>query len=302
MFSFLRVVKFAFQDFFRNFSLSIMTILMLVLMLLSTNVFVSVRALTDRAVASVQDQIDVSIYFNPQSPQEKITEVQTHLKSFPEVVTSTFLSQEDVLKKFKETHSKNEQILSSLDELGENPLGATLIVKTRDPKDYEKIISALNVPEYEQVIEAKTFATTENTIDRIHTITTNVQKFVLILGILFTVISLLVIFNTIRVAIYTHRTEISIKKLVGATNWFIRGPYIIQSLIFSVVSVILTFAIILAVVRFIDPYIQVVFAEPAFLTTYFFSHILVLFGIELGAVFLLTLLTTSIAMRKYLKV
>ncbi len=302
MFSFFRVIKFAFQDFFRNFSLSIMTILMLLLMLLSVNVFVSVRALTDRAVASVQDQIDVSIYFHPQTTAEKIREVENYLQSFPEVVTSTFLSQEQVLNNFKQTHSKNEKILASLDELGENPLGATLIVKTRDPKDYQKIITALNVPEYEEVIEAKTFATTENTIDRIHLITTNVQKFVLVLGILFTAISLLVIFNTIRVAIYTHRTEISIKKLVGATNWFIRGPYIIQSFIFSLISVCLTFAIILAVVRFIDPYIQVIFSEPMFLTTYFFSHILVLFGIELGAVFLLTLLTTSMAMRKYLKV
>lgn len=147
MFSFFRVIKFAFQDFFRNFSLSIMTILMLVLMLLSTNVLVSIRALTNRAVAAVQDQIDVSIYFHPAATTQEITEVRDHLKSFPEVVTSTFLSQEEVLKRFKETHSQNQQILSSLDELGENPLGSTLVVKTRDPQDYQKIITALNVPE-----------------------------------------------------------------------------------------------------------------------------------------------------------
>ncbi len=302
MFSFFRVIKFAFQDFFRNFSLSIMTILMLVLMLLSTNVLVSIRALTNRAVAAVQDQIDVSIYFHPAATTQEITEVRDHLKSFPEVVTSTFLSQEEVLKRFKETHSQNQQILSSLDELGENPLGSTLVVKTRDPQDYQKIITALNVPEYEKIIEGKTFATTQGTIDRIESITNNVEKFVVLLGILFTVISLLVIFNTIRVAIYTHRIEISIKKLVGATNWFIRGPYFIQAFLFSLIALALTMGIIFFSVGFIDPYITVVFGEQSFLTNYFSSHILVLFGTELGVVFLLTLFTTNLAMRKYLKV
>lgn len=302
MFSFFRVLKFALQDFFRNFSLSIMTILMLILMLLSMNILVTIRALTEKAVAEVKDQIDVSIYFRPDATIEQVNEVKGHLQSFPEVVTSTFLSQAEVLEQFKQTHSQNQQILSSLDELGENPLGPTLMVKTRDPKDYKKIFTALDIPEYKKFIEDKTFATTENTIDRIRVITTNVQKFVLLLGVLFTIISLLVIFNTMRIAIYTHRIEISIKKLVGATNWFIRGPYFIQALFFSVVSVAITAGIIFSSAGFIDPYIQVVFGESQFLTNYFSSHILFVFGIEFAGVFLLTLLTTNVAMRKYLKV
>ena len=124
----------------------------------------------------------------------------------------------------------------------------------------------------------------------------------MLLGILFTTISLLVIFNTIRVGIYTHRMEIAIKKLVGATNWFIRGPYIMQALFFSFFAVVLSTFIILGSTRFIDPYISVVFHENQFLTNYFFSHILVLFGTEFVAVFFLTLVTTSLAMSKYLKV
>lgn len=302
MFSFFRVLKFSLQDFFRNFSLSIMTILILILMLLSINILVTIRALTEKAVAEVKDQIDVSVYFRPDATSEQVNEVKNHLQSFPEVVTSTFLSQAEVLEQFKKTHSQNQQILSSLEELGENPLGPTLMVKTRDPKDYKKIFSALDVPEYKKVIEDKTFATTENTIDRIRIITTNVQKFVLFLGILFGVIAILVVFNTMRIAIYTHRIEISIKKLVGATNWFIRGPYFIQGLFFSLISILITAGIIFSSSGFIDPYIRVVFGESQFLTNYFSSHILFVFGIEFLAVLVLTLLTTDLAMRKYLKV
>lgn len=302
MFSLFRVIKFAFQDFFRNFSLSLMTIVMLVLMLLSTNSLIMVRALTDKAISKVKDQIDVSIYFRPEATEAQIAEVQDHLKAFPEVKNSTYLNQDQVLAKFKETHKGNDQIISSLQELGQNPLGPTLILKTRDPKDYEKIITALNVPEYEKVIEAKTFASTEGTIDQIHSITTNVQRFVLVLGGLFGLISFLVIFNTIRVGIYTHRMEIAIKKLVGATNWFISGPYYIQAFMFSVFAVAIASGIIHFSARFIDPYIAVVFGEMHFLTNYFFSNILMLFGIQFLVVFVLSFLTTHIAMRKYLKV
>ena len=140
MFSFFRVIKFAFQDFFRNLSLSLMTIVMLVLMLLSINALVVVRALTEKAVATIKDQIDVSIYFRPNVKETDIAEVRNHLKTFPEVVSANFLTSEQVQEEFKKVHTGNDQILSSLQEIGENPFGPTLIVKTRETEDYKKLL------------------------------------------------------------------------------------------------------------------------------------------------------------------
>jgi len=300
--SFHRIIKFSFQDIVRNASLSVMTILILILMLLSINTLMVVRVLTDESIKAVKDQIDVSIYFHPEATEEEINEVREYVGSFPEVVDETYLNRDHVLETFKEHYKDNEEIIASLEELGENPLGPTMVVKTRDPKDYQKIIDALSIPEYENIIEAKTFADTQKAIERISAITTQVERFTYALTALFAIIAFIIIFNTIRVAIYTQRAEIGIKRLVGATNWFIRGPYIMESFFFTVVSVGVTYLIAHFVLRFLDPYIAIIFDEVGLLTNYFYSNIAMLLGMQFLAVLLLTVFTSALAMRKYLKV
>lgn len=296
-----RIIKFSLQDIVRNMSLSFMTVLILILMLLSINTLIIVRVLTDRSIATVKDQIDVSVYFDPAATPEKIQEVRDFVASMPEVTEEKYLDRDQVLAEFKKSYSENSEIIESLDELGGNPLGSTLIVKTREPRDYEKIIKALSVPEYENIIEAKTFGDTETAIDRIQTITTQVERFTYILTALFGIIAFVIIFNTIRVAIYTQRAEIGIKRLVGATNWFISGPYLVESLIFSIVSIAVTTVSVWFTLKFLDPYVSVIFESDAILTNYFTSHILFLLGIQFGTVFLLTLFSSMLAMRRYLR-
>ncbi|MBU0660633.1 permease-like cell division protein FtsX [Patescibacteria group bacterium] len=302
MLSFFRVIKFAFQDMGRNFSLSLMTVVILILMLLSMNTVIVVRALTQEAVSTVKNQIDVSVYFVPTATDEQVEEVKAYVSSFPEVVSLTFLDKDKVLEQFKETHKENENIIASIDELDENPLGPTMIVKTREPSDYQKLITALTIPEYEDVIEAKTFGDTEQAIDRISVITAQVEKAVWVLSGLFLVIAFFVIFNTIRVAIYTQRIEIGIKKLVGATNWFIQGPYIMEAFFFTCVSVASSYGLVYMATKFLDPYVSVIFGGQYFLTNYFESNILLLIGSQFIVVLLLTIITSGLAMRKYLRV
>mgnify|MGYP001612327861 CR=1 FL=1 len=210
----LRVIKYSIQDIFRNFSLSCMTVLILVLMLLSVNTLAMIRALTTQATLTVLDQIDVSIFLRPDVPQEKITEIREYLQTFPEVTELTYISRDEVLAQFEREHADNPDIIASLQELGTNPLGATFVVKTQGADDYQKIIDALGAPEYADSVEGKTFANTEAAIQRIHLITTLVEQFSLALSGLFALIAFLIIFNTIRIAIYTQRIEISIKRLV----------------------------------------------------------------------------------------
>lgn len=302
MFSFLRTIKFAFEDIVRNMSLSFMTVLILVLMLLSVNTLIVIQALTAEATQSIKNQVDVSIFFVHDASADQIREVREYVTSFPEVVDMTFKSSEEVLEEFRAQHADSPDIVASLDELSENPLGPSLIVKTRDPKEYTKVIAALSVPEYEHIIEAKTFGDTQTAIERIDTITSQVESFSLVLTGLFAFIAFLIIFNTIRVAIYTQRTEISIKKLVGATNWFIRSPYVIEAFIFTVISVVLAGALVWFSIGLMDPYIAIVFGKSGILTNYFLSNILMLAGIQVAAVLILTVCSSLLAMRKYLRV
>ncbi|PIR73984.1 MAG: hypothetical protein COU35_05015 [Candidatus Magasanikbacteria bacterium CG10_big_fil_rev_8_21_14_0_10_47_10] len=301
MVSILRIIKFALQDIARNISLSFMTVLILVLMLLSVNTLLIVRAMTRQAVVTVKDQIDVSVYFNHQVNEEQVQEVRSYVDSFPEVTDVEYYDRDAVLEEFRVTHKDNPEIIASLDELGENPLGPTMVIKTREPQDYQKIITALSIPEYASIIEAKTFADTEKAIEKIDTITRQLEQAVLVLSAFFVVIAFFVIFNTIRVAIYTQRREIAIKKLVGATNWFVRGPYLIQALIFTTISVAVIGVVLYGGLAFLDKYIDVIFSTQSFLTNYFSSNILAIAGAEFGGVLLLTLSTTGLAMRSYLR-
>lgn len=302
MLSFFRVLKFSIQDILRNFSLSVMTIFVLILMLLSVDALVVVQVLTNRATSSIEDKIDVTVYFHHDATSEQIEEVKQFVGSFPEVVSIEYSGVEEVLAEFKEFHKDNPDILASLEELDENPLGATMVVKTRQPSDYAHVISALQIPEYETIIEAKSFSDTQKAIDRIHLVTTHVERFTILFCVLFVIIAFFIIFNTVRVTIFTQRVEISVKKLVGATNWFIGGPYIVSALVFTVFSVAASYAIALFFVGVIDPYIAVVFEDTTILTNYFLSHILFIAGTQFFAVLILTVFSSLIAMRKYLHV
>jgi cell division transport system permease protein len=122
------------------------------------------------------------------------------------------------------------------------------------------------------------------------------------LSAFFALISFIIIFNTIRVAIYTQRIEISIKKLVGATNWFIRGPYLVVALVFSIISTGLSALTVVYAVRAVDPHIGLMFQNQGFLTEYLFSHIILLFGVQFAAVLFLTIVSSLFAMRKHLRV
>ena len=302
MLSLLRVVKTALQDMFRNVGLSFMTVLILVLMLLSVNTLIIINVLTAEAIQTVKGQIDVSVFFSHEATNEQIAEVKNYVIAFPEVVTTTYLNQDEVLAQFRAEHQDNAEVLASLDELGENPLGATLILKTHDPQDYNKIIKALAVPEYAKIIEAKTLGDTEKAIERIHTVTIQVEYFAIAVSAIFALIAFLIIFNTVRVAIYTQRMEISKKKLVGASNWFVRGPYIVEALIFTLVSLVLTGVLVGCCLRLVDPYIAVVFGRGKVLTTYYLSHIILLLLAQFGSVLVLTILSSLLAMRKHLRV
>ncbi len=286
----------------RNIGLSFMTVFILILMLLSMNTLLFIRLVTNEATTAIRDQIDVSVYLSSEASGEEVDEVFTYIASLPEVTKATFKSEDEVLAEFRELYGDNEDILSSLDELDENPLGATIVIKTNNPAEYGTVINALSVPEYETVIESKTFTDTQGAIEKIDAITTNVERFSAALTAFFGIIAFLIIFNTVRVAIYTQRIEISIKKLVGATNWFVRGPYVIESIFFSILSTGIAIGLVYLGMGFIDPYVGVVLGNSAFLTNYYNSNILSLAGLQFGIVFFLTFVSSMLAMRRYLRV
>ncbi len=302
MTSFFRVIKFAVQDIARNLGLSFTTILVLVLMLLSVNLLWSVKIITKAGIGLVKDQVNMSIYLTGTATPAQLESIKKYVQYFPEVQDITVLSQDQVLQSFQERHRLNPEILAALTELGTNPFGPTMVVKTREPEDYQKIIAALHVPEYDPIIETTSYQGQEEALMRMQNITQRVEKISLGLSVFFLVISFLIIFNTIRIAISIQKTEIAIKRLVGANSWFIRGPYWVEAFIFTLCSLFVAGVIIYLALHWIDPYLSIIFPSGFALTDYYKSNILYVITIEAVAVFFLTGISAALAMRRQLKV
>ncbi|MFA4871537.1 MAG: permease-like cell division protein FtsX [Patescibacteria group bacterium] len=298
-----RSVLFALQSFWRNFWLSLATIFIIFLAFVSINFLIFLSAVSDSAINAVKEKIDVSIYFKPDIRESKINEVKSHLETLSQVKEITYHSSAQNLESFTQRHASDAVISDTLKELAGNPLGATLIIKAKELSDYPEILKAVDNPAYNELIEEKNYDDHRVVIDRINSITNNIRRGGLIISLIFVIIAILIVFNTVRIAIFTHQNEISIMKLVGASNWFIRAPFILESIFSGVIACLLAVALVYPVLSFIQPHLANFFDGAAFdLVGYFNQRFLLIFGGQLLGIILLNIIASSLAIGKYLKV
>jgi len=297
-----RVVKYAFQNLWRNAGIAFITITILTLALVSVNALFGLRALTTAAIAAVEHQVDVSIFFNPRATPEQIEKIKNYVYQVAAVTKSDYISPEQSLAAFRERHSTDPDIIKSLDVLDNNPLGAILVVRTKDTADYKKILTALAADEFKTVIQKRSFEDRGRIVENVQLLTSRLERFSAGLALLFALIAILIIFNAIRVAIYTQRDEISIKKLVGATNGFIRAPFLIEAFVYVALSLSTTALLIALAARVIDPYLGPLIASGGFsLYNTFFHAWYLIFGLQFALVLTVAWLTAALAMRQYLR-
>ena len=294
-----RIVKYGIQSFQRNVLTSIATIIVMVLALLVFQGLIMFNILTKSAVQSLQDKIDISVYFKTIISEDKILEISRSIESLEEVKTVTYVSREKALELFGEKYKGNETISQALEELETNPLLASVNIKARDPNDYAKIAEYIDEG-FADEIQKISYTESRVAIDRLNKIVDTAEKmgFALTLFLAFTAI--LVTFNTIQLAIYSNREEISIMRLVGASNIFIRGPYVVEAVLFGIMATFISMALMIPVIQMSAPYITSFLNDN--IETHFYGNFLsfffyqLLFGISLGVI------SGVIAIRRYLRV
>lgn len=298
-----RVTQFAFQNFWRNFWLSLITVSMLLLTLLTINILLVLNVITDRAIALVEDRIEVSVYFYDYTEDTTVSAAVAYLRGLNEVRDVVTVSATEAYDQFVARHQNDAQIMASLEELGQNPFGPSLVVKAQTPEDFAQIIDALDNPQFRDSIREKDFSDYQDIVERIRSTTDRIRAFGIALAIVFLLIAILIVFNTVRIGIFIHREEIGIMRLVGASNWFIKAPFLLEMILLSLMAVGLAAVIVYPTVAVIEPQLSVYFgAESAGLVDYFAQHGLLIFGGQFLALVLVTLFSTGLAMRKYLKV
>ncbi|MFH0951658.1 MAG: permease-like cell division protein FtsX [Patescibacteria group bacterium] len=300
-----RATKFAFQNFWRNFWLSIVTILILVLTLFMITTITSVKILGDQAVSQVREQVDVAVYFEPNVSEDKILNIQKELQSDSRTKDVIYISPDQALIDFREQSASNEVIKEALEALDENPLGGTIIIKANDLEDYDGLLTIFDREENKDLVQQQDedFQSNQDVVTRLAGVTDNISQIGYVLSGIFIVIAVLVIFNTIRIAIYTHREEISIMKLVGATNAFVRAPFLIESVLYGFLGAVITMAVYYPLLRATAPFLDRFFTGYELdVLGYFNAHVYTIFGLLLGLSILISFLSSVIAIRRYLKV
>lgn len=298
----LRILKSSFQNIARNAWLSAATVVVLVLALSSVNVLVGVDALLERAVSVLEQKVDVTVFFKRGTNDALVAQARFFLEDLAQVKQVELVPPDAALAAFKERHRSDTEVLDALDELDANPLGATIRIQARSPGDYPFIIEALKNPQFTDAIESKTYDDHADTIGRVRAISDNTRFAGSILITVFTLIGILIVFNTIRVAIYTQREEIGIMRLVGASSAYVRWPFVIQGFILASLALMMTGAVVFGAVSWIDPGLRGLYdgGETGLQIT-FFQEWPRLLLVEGGGLALLVGITSWLAAGKYLK-
>jgi len=243
-----RIIRSGFFNFSRNAFVSLSSVLVMVITLSMISSLIFVSAILNASLKEIQNKVDINVYFVTTAEESDVLAVEETLKTLPEVAEVTYVSREDSLAAFKKLHENDKLILQSLEELDDNPLGATLNIKAKDPSQYEGIASFLESKQTlssdgTSIVSKVNFYQNKIAIDKLTKIITSAEKLGSILTIILVILSVIITLNTIRLAIYVSREEIAIMRLVGASSFYIRGPFVVVGTIYGVVSGILTLMI-----------------------------------------------------------
>jgi cell division transport system permease protein len=273
------------------------------IMALALLVFASLlifNVMTRTIITSIEDKIDVSVYFKNTTGEDDILRIKSTLQGLPEVKNVDYVSKDEALAIFKDKHKNDPTIAQAIEQLNENPLLASLNIKARNPNEYPVIAGYLNNDSIKPFIEKVSYAQNAGVIDRLNRILSTTQKGGWGLTAFISLIAILITFNTIRLAIYSNRESINIMRLVGGSNFFIRGPFLIEGILYGIISAIVSLLLLAPIIYFISPYTNAIVPE-LYLWSYFVSNLAilfvyqVLFGVGLGIV------SSFIAIGKYLK-
>ncbi len=296
-----RIIKYGFQSFKRNSWLSITTIIVMTLTLLVFIGLILFSVLTTKTIDLLKEKIDISVYFKIETPEDNILKIKRSLESLAEVKSIEYTSRDQALAIFKERHKEDSTISEAISVLEGNPLSASLNIKAKNPKDYPVIAAYLNNENLKNDIGQVSYNQNQVVIDRLAKIVDTAQKSGIALILILSLVAILVCLNAIMLAIYSTREEIGIMRLVGASNRFIRGPYIVQGILYGFIAAVLSIIIVAPLIYFGAPYLKIVISEIN-LWTYFYSNLLVLTSYQTGFGIILGIISSAIAVRKYLKV
>lgn len=302
---FKRIVRAGFVGFWRNAFVSFASIFVMTVALFVIGTTILVDQVLGASLQNIEEKVDINVYFVTSAAEADMQELQSSLEALPEVAAVTYTSRDEALAQFRERHADDALTIQALEELGDNPLGASLSIRARNTEQYEGIASFLSERQGEEdpqapIIDRVNFVKNQGAIEKLSAIIGAVERSSIVAMAVLVAAAVLITFNTIRLAIYTTREEISVMRLVGASNTFIRGPFMFQGVIYGLIAGVLTVLILYPIVLWLGPQTERFFEFNIF--RYFVSDFVYIFGVLVGAGIFLGLISSILAVSRYLRV
>ncbi len=300
-----RIIRAGFFNFWRSGFVSLASVLVMVITLSVIGSAIFINTILNTTMAELRNKVDINVYFVITAPEDDILALKNKILTLPEVASVEYVSREQSLENFRLRHENDQITLQALDELGDNPLGASLNIKAQRPSEYEGIANFLNEENIlsgdgSKIIDKINYFENRTTIDRLSRIIDSVERFGLILSLALVIVSIIITLNTIRLAIYISREEISVMQLVGASKNYVKGPFVITGILVGLISAIVTLILFFPILYALGGTTENFFIGLN-IFDYYLSNFFQIFFIIIGSGIGIGALASFLSVRKYLK-
>jgi len=297
-----RLIKSGVTNFFRNIWLSIAATSVMTITLFIIATILVLYTLTAISLENIKDKVGITAYFNNTTSETEILNIKDELSNLPGVKEIVYIPKNLARDKFIAAHQDEPLLIETVNEFSENdnPLPASFAIKGNDLSDYDSIASALSSDQYKPYFSK--IRDNKKVIDRLNKITDLITKGGIGLTVVFVIVTIMVMFNTIRLTIYNRREEVEIMRLVGATNWYIRGPFIIEGIMYGLLAMVIASGIMLLLLSIlsgkVEQFLSLQSLGGSLMQALYWKILLANFVIGVG----LGVVSSAIAIRRYLRV
>jgi cell division transport system permease protein len=302
--TFSRIIRTGLTNFIRNAWLSIAAMAVMIITLTIVLFSVVTNATFSNTIAQITAKIDVSVYLKDSAQPEQVQQMISALRSLPDVAGVTYLNKQQALEAYKQQNAGDQKLLSAINAT-DNPIPATIRVKPHDLNKIPEIQKALDQPKYGPMIDQISYnGDRKAAIDKIAHATDLVKRAGIVAVVVFGIISVLIIFNTIQMAIFNRRDELTIMRLLGASTSYIRGPFVVEAITYGVLSALVSVLLIHSLFVASASALQATslgLLDINYAATYFNDHFWQLLLMQLVLGILIGAASSTVATRRYLK-
>lgn len=300
-----RIIKTGSQNFVRNLTLAIAAMAVMVITLTIILFSVIANATFSNTIDGLNERIDISVYLKDDVTEDEREKLIGDMRDIDNVKSIDYISKEQALEDYKKANENNLDLLLAISQT-DNPLPASLRIKPHDVNKIEEIRTFLERGDIKALQSDETSYSGDRkvAIDKITSATSFFQKAGIAGVIIFALVSMLIIFNTIRMTIFNRRDELQIMRLLGASTSYIRGPFIVETVIYGIIAALISVSVVETIFNAasyaVDSSTLLVFDIP-FANDYFARNFWFILTIQLAIGILIGAASSLIATRRYLK-